>query len=54
MENRAIQINGLELLGRVLDGQATSEERRAVLFNMSDTVFEECFIVALRAVTLFN
>lgn len=54
MENNTIQINNFELLGRVLDGQATSKERKIVLFNMSDAVFEECFMVALRATTLFN
>lgn len=54
MENNTIQISNFELLGRVLDGQATSTERKIVLFNMSDAVFEECFMVALRATTLFN
>lgn len=54
MGNNTIQINNFELLGRVLDGQATSKERKIVLFNMSDAVFEECFMVALRATTLFN
>ena len=54
MENNTIQINNFELLGRVLDGKATSMERKTVLFNMSDAIFEECFMVALRATTLFN
>lgn len=54
MENNTIQINNFELLGQVLDGQATSKERNAVLFNMSDTAFEECFMVALRVTTLLN
>ena len=54
MGNNTIQINNFELLGRVLDGIATSKERKTVLFNMSDTIFEECFMVALRATTLFN
>lgn len=54
MENNTIQINNFELLGRVLDGKASSKERETVLFNMSDSVFEECFMVALRATTLFN
>lgn len=54
MGNNTIQINNFELLGRVLDGKATSKERKTVLFNMSDTIFEECFMVALRATTLFN
>ena len=54
MEDNTIQINNFELLGRVLDGKATSMERKAVLFNMSDAVFEESFMVALRATTLFN
>ena len=54
MENNTIQISNYEQLGRVLDGKANSKERKTVLFNMSDAVFEECFIVALRATTLFN
>lgn len=54
MENNTIQISNFELLGRVLDGKANSKERKAVLFNMSDAVFEECFMVALRTTTLFN
>ncbi|WP_297908299.1 hypothetical protein [uncultured Parabacteroides sp.] len=54
MENNTIQINNFELLGRVLDGKATSKERKTVLFNMSEAIFEECFMVALRATTLFN
>ena len=54
MENNTIQINNFELLGRVLDGKATSKERKTVLFNMSDAIFVECFMVALRATTLFN
>ena len=54
MESNTIQINNLELLGRVLDGRATSKERKTVLLNLSDTTFEECFMVALRATILFN
>jgi hypothetical protein len=54
MGNNTIQINNFELLGRVLDGKATSKERKTVLFNMSDAIFEECFMVALRATTLLN
>ena len=54
MENKTIQICNFELLGRVLDGKANSKERKTVLFNMSDAVFEEYFMVALRATTLFN
>lgn len=46
--------SNIELLGRVLDGSATCTERKAVLFNMSGSAFEECFMVALRATTLFN
>ena len=54
MENNTIQISNFEQLGRVLDGKANSKERKAVLFNMLDAVFEECFMVALRATKLFN
>ena len=48
MENNTNQISHFELLGQVLDGKAISKERRAVLFNMSDVVFEEFFMVAMR------
>ncbi len=54
MGNSTIQINNFELFGRVLDGRATTKERKMVLFNMSDAVFAECFMAALRATTLFN
>lgn len=54
MENNAVLMNNAELLGKVLDGQATGKERRAVLKNMSDVVFDEFFMVALRATILFN
>lgn len=54
MENNTIQISNFELFARVLDGKATFEECKAVLLNMLDTVFEEFFMVALRATTLFN
>lgn len=54
MENNTNQISHFELLGQVLDGKAISKERRTVLFNMSDVGFEEFFMVALRATTLFN
>lgn len=42
------------MLGGVLDGEGTIRDREIVLLNMSDSVFEECFMVALRARTLFN
>lgn len=54
MEANTMKISNLELLGRVLDGRATISERKVVLYNMSESVFEECFMVALRAKTLFN
>lgn len=54
MENNAVLMNNVELLGKVLDGQATGKERKAVLKNMSDVVFDEFFMVALRATILFN
>mgnify|MGYP007127282664 FL=1 len=41
MENNSIQTNNFELLGRVLDGNATIDERKDVLFNMTDALFEE-------------
>ena len=54
MENNSIVINNVELLGKVLDGRATSKERRVVLKNMSDVIFDEFFMVALRATILFH
>ena len=54
MEVNTVKISNFELLGRVLDGRATISERKTVLFNMSESVFGECFMVALRAKTLFN
>ena len=54
MQNNTIQINNFEFLGRVIDGYAASKERKIVLLRMSDAIFEEYFIVALRAFTLFN
>lgn len=49
-----MKISNFELLGRVLDGRATIDERKVVLYNVSESVFKECFMVALRATTLFN
>lgn len=49
-----MKISNFELLGRVLDGRATISERKVVLYNMSESLFEECFMAALRATTLFN
>jgi hypothetical protein len=54
MEINMMKISNFELLGRVLDGHATISERKTVLLNMSESVFGECFMVALRATTLFN
>ena len=54
MEANMMKISNFELLGKVLDGRATISERKIVLYNMSESVFEECFMVALRAKTLFN
>lgn len=54
MEANTMKISNLELLGRVLDGRATISERKVVLYNMSESLFEECFMAALRAKTLFN
>jgi hypothetical protein len=54
MEVNMMKNSNIELLVRVLDGSATCTERKAVLFNMSESAFEECFMVALRAMTLFN
>lgn len=49
-----MKISNFELLGRVLDGRATISERKVVLYNMSESLFEECFMAALRVKTLFN
>lgn len=49
-----MKLSNFEMLGGVLDGAGTIRDREIVLLNMSDSVFEECFMVALRARTLFN
>ncbi len=49
-----MKLSNFEMLGGVLDGAGTIGDREIVLLNMSDSVFEECFMVALRARTLFN
>lgn len=54
MGDTAIEMKNIELLGRVLDGQATCKERKTILKSMSDIVLDECFIVALKAAILFN
>ena len=46
--------NDSELLGRVLDGGANLQERMAVVAQLNVERFEECFLVALRAVTLID
>ncbi|WP_276864366.1 hypothetical protein [Mediterranea massiliensis] len=51
MENKT---ENFELLGRILDGRATLNERQNVLLNLSDGVFRECLAVALRAIVLNN
>lgn len=54
MENNVIEISNFELLGRIIDSEATYIEHMSVLLNISDSVFEECFMVALQAISLFN
>lgn len=54
MDNNTIQISNFERLGRVLDGKASSKDRKTVLFSMSDASFKECIIVALQSTVLFN
>lgn len=54
MEDRLLHISNSELLGRVLDGVASPKERKMVLLSMIDPVFEERFMVALRATMLNN
>ncbi|OUN73626.1 hypothetical protein B5G10_03415 [Barnesiella sp. An55] len=47
-------ICNFELLGRVLDGRATDRDRKIVLRGLTDSVFEECILVALKASVLYN
>ena len=54
MGDNTIQTINFELLGRVLDGRATSKERKTVLLEMSNSVFMEYFMVALKVATLYN
>ena len=46
--------NNLELIGKVLDNQATFNEISLVICNMHNISFKECFITALNARALFN
>jgi hypothetical protein len=46
--------NNYELIGRVLDGGACLQDRMAVAAQLNDERFEECFLVALHAVTLID
>lgn len=54
MGNNIIDSDRIELLGRILDGTATTNERTWALQNLNNSVFEECFMTALRAATVFN
>lgn len=54
MEINTVQTSNLELLGRVIDGKATSRERVTVLYNMTDPFLEEFLLIAMKAKVLFN
>ncbi|MCR8912850.1 hypothetical protein NW211_12690 [Barnesiella sp. ET7] len=54
MKNNAIQITDYELLGQVLDGKANELTRQMVILNLIDPLFEECFLIALKATKLFD
>ena len=54
MENNTIETTTLEMLGRVIEGRATSQERRTVFLNMTNPYVEELLVIALRTKVLFN
>lgn len=54
MENNTVETTTLEMLGRVIDGCATHQERRAVFLNMTNSYMEELLVIALRTKVLFN
>lgn len=54
MENNTIETTSLEMLGRVIEGRATSQERRTVFLNMTNPYVEELLVIALRTKVLFN
>lgn len=54
MGNNAIQITDYELLGQTLDGNANELTRQIVILNLVDPLFEECFMIALKAAQLFD
>ncbi len=54
MENNAIQITDYELLGQVIDGKADVLTRQMVTLTLVNPLFEECFMIALKATKLFD
>lgn len=54
MENNIIEPTTVEMLGRVIEGRATSQERRTVFLNMTNPCMEELLVIALRTKFLFN
>lgn len=54
MVNKTVRMDAVELLGRVLDGAASTMERQMVLCSLNNKVFEEYFMVALHATVLYN
>lgn len=47
-------IKKYECLGQVLDGCASRKLRNGVAINMTDSIFKECFMVALKATQYFK
>ena len=54
MENNTIETTTLEMLGRVIEGRATIQERRTVFLNMTNPYVEELLVIALKTKVLFN
>ncbi len=54
MEYDMKYISDFELLGQVLDGVANYEIRQAVIQKMVNPLFEEYFLLAIKATRLFD
>ncbi len=54
MRNNAIFVTEYELIGQLLDGVADDAVRRMVASRMLSPMFEECLLIAERAVRLFD
>lgn len=49
-----MQISDYELLGQVIDGIANNKTRQKTILNMTNPMFREYFMLALKATKLFD